>query len=344
MEQATLALFFLTFFMDIVILYLLNQFNRKKDVIMNDGNYVKQTVSDVPIIPFSVAHKTTKTMNKYNFTLRYCVCEGKKWFYALDIVDDLGYTNKNQAIRDYVSDLYKMRIGGKYGKVVISIDGLLGLLLLTKTSTAKQYNDLITNEVLSDESIVTTSMNECNDNYTVNDVISDIYSVGDTLSKIKGCDAKEAMEFSILLHRKYANVNDKILDDVMLFIGEKKKDVIVHQKKKDNVNHTDNLLMNNDDKMFMTVADISKYVLRSVGLVCSPQYINDFLVNHGYQKCVWQRKYVGTSTRIFAETELAVHKDMVRIDDKNKKRHKIYWHKEKLALLLKMHFQNKTEK
>lgn len=214
--------------------------------------------------------------------------------------------------------------------------------MLTKTSTAKKYHDWITNEVLGDESIVTTSINECSDNYTVSDIVSDIYSVGDILSKIKGCDAKEAMEFSILLHRKYANVNDKILDDVMLFIGEKKKDVIVHQKKKDNDNV--NLLINSDDKMFMTVADISKYVLRSVGLVCSQQYINDFLVNHGYQKCVWQRKYVGTSTRIFAETELAVHKDMVCIDDKNKKRHKIYWHKEKLALLLKMHFQNKTEK
>ena len=34
---------------------------------MND--YVKQTVKNVPIIPFSVAHETTKTMNKYDFTL-----------------------------------------------------------------------------------------------------------------------------------------------------------------------------------------------------------------------------------------------------------------------------------
>lgn len=228
---------------------------------MND--YVKQTVKNVPIIPFAVAHKTTKTIKKHNFTLRYCVYNDKKWFYALDVVDALECKDKNQAIRDYISDSYKMRIGGKYGKVVIDINGLLGLLLLIKTPMAKKYHDWITNEVLGDDNVVTTSINDCSDNYSVSDIVSDIYSVGDTLSKIKGCDVKEAMEFSILLHRKYSNVNGKILDDVISFIGEK-KNIIVHQKKKNNDNHNVNLLINSDDKMFMTVADVSKYVLRSV--------------------------------------------------------------------------------
>ena len=94
------------------------------------------------------------TFNNEEFgSVRCMSIDNEPWFVGKDVATVLGYSNSSKAIQDHVDEEHKGvtksdTLGGKQNMTIINESGLDDLILRSRRTSAKQFKNWITNEVL----------------------------------------------------------------------------------------------------------------------------------------------------------------------------------------------------
>ena len=319
------------------------------------AEYVKQTKGNVPIATFTEVRETLQTHTYNKSKLRSCFVNGNQWFFAVDVVTALGYPSPNLAIRDYVKDKNKMRVGGQCGQVIIDDCGLIALVSMPKNPIATKYRDWLYATILAsvEEPKVTKKkevdekkFNVADENVIVAEIKA-IEEVAKALGSISQCDVSECIEVAVeILNDTMTVMNGKNKDTLVKFIkskskkmserkecnaNENKRTPIVTQTKERNVAR---VLTVDEVNTYLSPSKLADYIRCVTGRPCKSSTINDFLEQYGYQKC---KSIHGGNTRtshisrVFVETELAVRKDLVRCENGTSK---LFWNKDKVFALM----------